>query len=102
MAAQRYPVRVLAFGLGLAATRIVILWLLVFREWHQQQNIAFLPLVGLLYPEGLPLPRNFSWTLGTAVTFSVALLLGSFFFAFVLYGAVRVMKATLPESSKLC
>lgn len=77
-------------GFLLAATRIGVLWFLIYREATYQQSLPQLPLILLLYPEGLLLPRNFAWTVERGVAFSGALLLGSLLFvAFV----VRVTRA---------
>jgi hypothetical protein len=77
-------------GSLLAATRIGVLWFLIYREATHQQSLAELPLILLLYPEGLLLPRNFTWTVERGVVFSGALLLGSLLLvAFV----VRVRRA---------
>jgi hypothetical protein len=77
-------------GSLLAAARIGVLWFLFYREATRHQSLSELPLILLLYPEGLLLPRNFTWTVGKGVAFSGALLLGSLLLvAFV----VRVTRA---------
>ena len=63
---------------GLAFIRLCALWFLVSREWTHQQNLATLPLILLLFPEGFLLPAPVIWTLGTALFFSVVLTMGSF------------------------
>jgi hypothetical protein len=82
--------RVIRLGSLLAATRIGVLWFLIYREATHQQSLVQLPLILLLYPEGLLLPRNFTWTVEKGIAFSGALLLGSLLLvAFV----VRVTRA---------
>lgn len=82
--------RVIRPGSLLAATRIGVLWFLIYREAAHQQSLLQLPLILLLYPEGLLLPRNFTWTVEKGIAFSGALLLGSLLLvAFV----VRVTRA---------
>jgi hypothetical protein len=77
-------------GSLLAATRIGVLWFLIYREATHQPSLSELPLILLLYPEGLLLPRNFTWTVEKGIAFSGALLLGSLLLvAFV----VRVTRA---------
>ena len=84
--------RILIVGFGLAGGRIAVLWFLIFREWSHRQNIALLPLVTLLYPEGLLLPASFSWTWARAIGFSSALLLGSFLLAALFLVAIRALR----------
>ena len=69
--------RVMRLGSPLAAVRIGVLWFLIYREATHQQSLVQLPLILLLYPEGLLLPKNFAWTAERGVAFSGALLLGS-------------------------
>ena len=84
--------RILIVGLSLSAARTAVLWFLVLREWGHQQSVSLLPLVILLYPEGLLLPARFSWTWERAVGFSGALLLGSFLLTSVVFVAIRALK----------
>ncbi len=65
-------------GSGLACVRLGALWLLVSREWIHQQSLSTLPLILLLFPEGLLLPSPVIWTLRTALFFSAVLVVGSF------------------------
>ncbi len=65
-------------GSGLACVRLGALWLLVSREWIHQQSLSTLPLILLLFPEGLLLPLPVIWTLRTALFFSAVLVVGSF------------------------
>ncbi|HLW46709.1 MAG TPA: hypothetical protein VKW09_02980 [bacterium] len=61
----------------LAAFRVGSLWLLVYREWTHQQSIATLPLIFVMYPEGLLLRAAPVWTTQFALVFSAMLLGGS-------------------------
>ena len=84
--------RILTVGLSLAAVRIAALWFLIYREWSHHQSISLLPLVILLYPEGLLLPAKFNWTPWGAIGFSVVLLLGSLVLTTVFFVAMRAAK----------
>lgn len=50
--------RVWLLGSGVALVRVGVLWFLIYREWTHQQSLETLPLVLLLYPEGLLLPAS--------------------------------------------
>lgn len=63
---------------AVAAARVGVLWLLIHRKWAHQQSLATLPLVLLLFPEGLLLPGSVEWTARLAVLFSTVLIAGSF------------------------
>lgn len=73
--------------------RIAVLWFLIYSEWGHHQSISLLPLIVLLYPEGLLLPSNFSWTVGRGLGFSGVLVLGSFVITAVLFGVIRALKS---------
>lgn len=85
--------RVVTVGLSLSAVRISALWFLIFREWGHQQSITLLPLLMLLYPEGLLLPDHFWWSWGWGIGFSGALLLGSFLITSVVFAGIRALKS---------
>lgn len=70
--------RVWLWGSAVALVRVGVLWLLVYREWTHQQSLNTLPLVLLLFPEGLLLPASVIWTPKLAFGFSCALIAGSF------------------------
>lgn len=84
--------RIFTVGLSLSVVRIAALWFLIYREWSHRQSIGLLPLVSLLYPEGLLLPARFNWTLWGAIGFSGILFLGSFVLATVFLVAMRAAK----------
>jgi hypothetical protein len=49
-------------GCVLALERVSALWYLTYREWTHTQSLSTLPLVPLLCPEGLLLPRGWKPT----------------------------------------
>ena len=61
----------------LAILRVGALWFLIYLEWTNQQTLSALPLILLLYPEVLLFPATHSWTLGSGLVFSIALVAGS-------------------------
>ena len=65
-------VRIWLWGSAVALVRVCALWSLVYREWTHQQSLATLPLVLLLFPEGLLLPASVTWTAKLALVFSAA------------------------------
>ena len=81
--------RVWLWGVVVALVRVGALWFLIYREWTHQQSLATLPLVLLLFPEGLLLPAPVIWTAKLALVFSAALIGGSFLWMVVLARAVR-------------
>ena len=85
--------RAMRLGFCLAAARIAILWVLIFREAAHRQSVAELPLIVLLYPEGLVLPRTFEWTVGRGFALSGVLLLGSLLIAGFVGHAVRFLRS---------
>lgn len=87
-----FAYRVMKFGIPLAAVRIGVLWFLAFREAAHQQSLAELPLILLLYPEGLVLPKHFAWTAGREWAFSVALLVGSLLLAALVVRAAQFLR----------
>jgi hypothetical protein len=72
------PSSVIRFGLAIAAARISALFVLVWLEQTGRQTISALPLVLLLYPEGLLLPyRAGTGIVLRAIFLSVLLVVGS-------------------------
>lgn len=69
--------RVLLVGGGVACARVASLWLLLWLEKSGQQTISALPLVLLLYPEGLILPYHINAGISWALALSAALVFGS-------------------------
>ena len=70
--------RVITIATPLACVRILIFSILVYAEWAGRQSISLLPLVLVLYPEGLLIGNDVTWTAWTAVGFGVLLIVGSF------------------------
>ena len=91
--------RVLTVGLVLSCARVGVLWFLLAREWEHQQSLALLPLVFLLYPEALPLPDDFNWTVSSAVAFSGALVCGSFLVVAIFFAAAAALTHSRSETS---
>lgn len=76
------------------------LWLLIYLDWTNQQRLATLPLVVLLFPEGLLLPRSVAWTANLGLLFSTALVAGSFVWVLMLsLVRRRWRREALPISS---
>ncbi len=72
------PPSVIRFGLAIAAVRIAALLVLVWLEQTGRQTISALPLVFLLYPEGLLLPyRAGAGIVSRVIVLSVLLVMGS-------------------------
>jgi len=72
------PDRVIRFGLAIAAARVSALLVVVWLEQTGRQTISALPLVFLLYPEGLLLPyRAGAGIVSRVIVLSVLLLIGS-------------------------
>jgi len=72
------PRSVIRFGLAIAAARVSALWVLVWLEQTGRQTISALPLMFLLYPEGLLLPyRAGAGIVPRVIVLSVWLVIGS-------------------------
>lgn len=81
--------RVWLWGSAVAFVRVGVLWLLIYREWTHEQSLDTLPLVLLLFPEGLLLPASVIWTAKLALAFSGALIAGSFLWVMLLILIIR-------------
>ncbi len=68
--------------------RVGALWVLLVLEWTGRQTLAAVPLVLLLYPEGLLLGPVGAWTVRKALAFSAVLLAGSLAWAGVITALV--------------
>ena len=74
------------FGVTIAAARVSALLLLVWLEQTGRQTISALPLVFLLYPEGLMLPyRPDAGLAPRVVELSLLLIMGSLAAVFLIY-----------------
>ena len=91
--APRYSLRrfFLIAGVSLALIRVGSLWILVHQNWTGRESLDLLPLVLLLFPEGLLLPKGFAWTFWAAVSFSGLLAIGSFLWAGTASAAMSVI-----------
>ena len=69
--------RVIRAGLVVAAARIAVFWYVLIRHAMGRESLDEILLILLLYPEGLLIPRDWSWTLTRGIGFSGALLFGS-------------------------
>jgi hypothetical protein len=81
--------RIWLWGSAVALVRVGALWFLIYREWAHLQNLATLPLVLLLFPEGLFLPAPVTWSARLAVVFSAVLIAGSFAWVLIFTMAAR-------------
>lgn len=73
--------QVVIIGTVLSCVRIAIFAFLIFCEWTGRQSIALLPFIMALYPEGLLIKNDVTWTAWGAFGFSVLLIVGSFLWA---------------------
>ena len=89
--------RIWWWACAVAAVRVCALWYLLFREWTHQQSISTLPLVLLLYPEGLLLSEPVVWTARLAVMFSVALIAGSFLWVGIVAAVAALVRGARPR-----
>ncbi len=78
--------RVVTIGTLLSCVRILIFSILVYAEWAGRQSVSLMPLVLALYPEGLLINNDVTWTVWAATVFGVLLIVGSFLLA--LLGAI--------------
>jgi len=68
----------LIVGSAIAVVRLGAYFFLIYLELTHQQTLSALPLVFLLYPEGLLVPSSQQWTVGSGFVFALALAAGSF------------------------
>jgi hypothetical protein len=61
----------------LAGCRLAVLWFLLMLHWREALGLWAVPLIIVLLPEGMLLPRNQVWTPGAAFIASVLVTLGS-------------------------
>jgi len=73
--------QVVIIGTTLSCVRIAIFAFLIFCEWTGRQSISLLPLILVLYPEGILIKNDVTWTVWGAIGFSVLLIVGSFVLA---------------------
>ena len=76
----------------IAVPRLAAFWLLLVLEAAGRHSISQLPLVLLLYPEGLLVSNGHVWTAGSALMFSGLLLIGSVILSAVISGLVLLLR----------
>jgi hypothetical protein len=86
--------KVICASTVVAGLRLAAFWGLYSLEQLHAQSISLLPLVLLLYPEGLLVPKDHRWTMASALLFSAALVVGSF----ILVGIVALVISALRRS----
>lgn len=59
------------------AFRLGVLWFLLLLHWRGALGLWATPLILVLLPEGMLLPRNQVWTLGAALIATVLVIVGS-------------------------
>ena len=86
--------RLVRFGAIVAAVRIGVFWYLFARQTMGNESIDELPLVFLLMPEGLCLPRNWSWTLSSLIGASLVLLISSALITWIFLAVFQVAESS--------
>jgi hypothetical protein len=90
------------WGLWVKATallvtfRVGVLWFLLLLHWRGALGLWATPLILVLLPEGMLLPRNHVWTPGAALISSVLVTIGSSLWA----GAALVVLSLVRRRSK--
>jgi hypothetical protein len=87
-----FSTSVLNIAIAISCVRVFVLFFLVYCEWTGRQSISLLPLVLLLYPEGLLLRDGLTWTVGKAAGFGALLIIGSFSLTFIGAIILRLFK----------
>ncbi len=77
LAQRRFWISTMKVGGLVAVLRVSILWYLTYREWTGTQSLSLLPLILVLYPEGLLFPPAWSLTTNGVWLFSGLLAIGS-------------------------
>jgi hypothetical protein len=84
--------RIIELGLIAAAVRVSSFWFLFTMRAMRRESYAELLLIVLLYPEGLIVPKDVSWTLWRGLEFSFALVVGTALMTAVVAGLVRALQ----------
>ncbi len=79
--------RIVYVAVIIASCRVAIFWWLFTQLQANSQSISLLPLVLVLYPEGLLVPHDLQWTVGNCILFSALLVVGTI----VLVGAAALL-----------
>jgi hypothetical protein len=93
---RRFWISAMKFGGVVALLRVSVLWYVTYREWTGTQSLSLLPLVLLLYPEGLLLPPTWSLTATLIWLFSGLLTIGSLTIT-VVVGLLRAAASLLTS-----
>jgi hypothetical protein len=75
-----------------AAARIGLFWALLALHWGGLLGLWALPLILLLLPEGLLLPRDFSWTIGPGLLVTGLLAAGTALWTAIALAVVRAFR----------
>ena len=85
--------RVLIVAIVFSCVRVGAFAFLLYLEATGRQSIAMLPLILLLYPEGLLMGSDLSWTAGRAIGFAALLIAGSFSLTLIGAFVVRLVNS---------
>jgi hypothetical protein len=78
---------------AIAATiRIGVLWALVVLQWRRALGLWVMPVILVLLPEGLWLPRDFAWTIGRGLLVTALLLAGTALWTAMAVAVVRMFR----------
>ena len=75
-----------------AAARIGLLWVLLALHWRGLLGLWAMPFILLLLPEGLLLPRDFSWTIGPGLLVTALLAAGTALWTAIALAVVRGLR----------
>ncbi len=76
----------------LATFRLGVLWFLLLLHWRGALGLWAIPLILVLLPEGMLLPRNQVWTPGAAFIASVLVTIGSGLWAMAALAVVSLFR----------
>ena len=76
----------------LGTVRVGVLWFLLLLHWRGALGLWATPLILVLLPEGMLLPRNQVWTLGAALIATVLVAVGSGLWAVAALGVLRLLR----------
>lgn len=95
---RRFWISTMKFAGWVALLRVSILWYVTYREWTGTQSLTLLPLVLLLYPEGLLARPRWGLTATNVWLFSGLLTIGSYIMTVVV--GLLMAGASLLTSKK--
>jgi hypothetical protein len=86
----------------LGAARVGVLWFLLLLHWRGALGLWAIPLILVLLPEGMLLPRNQIWTFGAALIATVLVAVGSGLWAVAALAILRLLRRrSLPRKRGL-